>query len=327
MRIVGRKRESVAAPKRPKRLRSIAFLPSLFTLANLFCGFGAIHFGLQAMQAFGEGVPAAQDLTGNSTLLDRMLPSFLSVGAGLIIIGMIFDLFDGLLARMTRMTTNFGGQLDSLADVVTCGVAPAVLLIVLMMQELHREPFSISPVSEHIMGRLIWVSAGVYLACAAVRLARFNVEHAEVGYDHQRFRGLPSPGAAGIIAAFLIFQEQAREYGVRLPGDIVMRAIPTEFVAYVAPLLAIAVSLLMVSRVPYGKVTAVLRGRRPFGQLILVILLFAVFWSFKTLFVLLFAAGYVLSGPVLLVVRRFRGKPKTVPTIEPEEDERDVRMG
>jgi CDP-diacylglycerol--serine O-phosphatidyltransferase len=195
------------------------------------------------------------------------------------------------------------------------------------MQELHLEPFSISPVSEHIMGRLIWVSAGVYLACAAVRLARFNVEHAEVGYNHQRFRGLPSPGAAGIIAAFLIFQEQAREYGVRLPGDIVMRGIPPEFVAYIAPLLAIAVSLLMVSRVPYGKVTAVLRGRRPFGQLILVILLFAVFWSFKTLFVLLFAAGYVLSGPVLLIVRRFRGRPVSSPIIEPEEDERDVRMG
>jgi CDP-diacylglycerol--serine O-phosphatidyltransferase len=326
MRIVGRKPKSVAAPGRPRRLRSIAFLPSLFTLANLFCGFAAIHFGLQAMEAFGEGVPAAQNLTGNSTLLDRMLPSFLSVGAGLILIGMVFDLFDGLLARMTRTTTNFGGQLDSLADVVTCGVAPAVLLIVLMMQELHREPFSISPVSEHLMGRLIWVSAGVYLACAAVRLARFNVEHADVGYDHQRFRGLPSPGAAGIIAAFLIFQEQAREYGVRLPGDIVMRAMPSGFVAYAAPLLALAVSLLMVSRIPYGKITALLRGRRPFGQLVLVILLFAVFWSFKTLFVLLFAAGYVLSGPVLLIVRRLRSRPERTPKIQPEE-ERDMRTG
>jgi CDP-diacylglycerol--serine O-phosphatidyltransferase len=321
MKIVGEHPGPDLAPKRPRRLRSIAFLPSLFTLGNLLCGFAAIHFGLQAMHALGAGVAADQALTGNSAVLDRMMPSFLSVGAGLIIFGMIFDLFDGLLARMTRTTTNFGGQFDSLADMVTCGAAPAVLLVALMMQQMCNDAFSISPVSEHMMGRVLWVSAGVYVACAAVRLARFNVEHVDVDFDHRRFRGLPSPGAAGIIVAFLIFHEQAREYGVAIPGDVRIGAIPARLVAFLVPTLAIGTGLLMVSRIPYKKVTASLRGKRPVGQLVLVIFLFAIFWSFKALFLLILAVAYVLSGPFALLLRRIqsRTEPAALKTETPHD--------
>ena len=273
------------------------------------------------MHALGAGVAADQALTGNSAILDRMMPSFLSVGAGLIILGMVLDLFDGLLARMTRTTTNFGGQLDSLADMVTCGAAPAVLLVALMMQEMRDQAFSVSPVSEHMLGRVLWVSAGAYVACAAVRLARFNVEHAEVDFDHRRFRGLPSPGAAGIIVAFLIFHEQAREYGIAIPGDLRIGAIPARLVAFIVPALAIGTGLLMVSRIPYKKVTASLRGKRPFGQLVLVIFLFAIFWSFKALFLLILAVAYVLSGPVGLLLRRIR--PRTEPAAKKAQPPND----
>ena len=105
-----------------RRLRSLAFVPTLLTLGNLICGFAAIHFA-RAMYDLGVGVPPDQFVLARHPAWVAYAPSFLSVGAGLIVLGMLLDCFDGLVARVTRSTTNFGGQLDSLADVVTFGVA------------------------------------------------------------------------------------------------------------------------------------------------------------------------------------------------------------
>ena len=134
-----------------RRLRSLAFVPTLVTLGNLLCGFAAIHFGLRAMYDLGAGVGPAQMVTLHRPALEQILPSFLSVGASLVILGMILDCFDGLIARVTRVTTNFGGQLDSLADVVTFGVAPATLMVAFMTKELAGDSIVPSPISEHAL--------------------------------------------------------------------------------------------------------------------------------------------------------------------------------
>ncbi|MFQ5413243.1 MAG: CDP-alcohol phosphatidyltransferase family protein [Phycisphaerae bacterium] len=292
----------------PRRLKSVRTIPALLTLSNLVCGFAAIHFGLQGMYDYGAGVPSSDVITGHSALLERMLPSLISVGAGLIILGMVFDSVDGLVARMTRSTTDFGGQLDSLADVVTCGVAPAILMIAYMHQELKSLDMSLSPLSADTMGRAVWVSAAVYVACAAVRLARFNVEHATAEYDPATFRGLPSPGAASMIVTALICLEQAREYGIAVPGGMRVHAIPATTVVYLMPVLALGSGLLMVSRVRYRKLSAMLQGKRPFGQLILMILLFAIFWPFKAFFLTLLVVVYGVSGPAEFIVRRLHAR-------------------
>lgn len=288
----------------PRRLKTVRILPTLFTLGNLLCGFAAVYFGFKAMYDFGRNVSAGEVLTANNQLLEQMFPSFISIGAGLILAGIIFDIFDGMIARLTRSTTDFGGQLDSLADVVTCGVAPAILVLALMSRELVALNVNLSPTSGHMLGRLVWVSAAVYVACAAIRLARFNVEHAEVDFDPTMFRGLPSPGAAIIVVAFLIFHEQAaREGGVAIPPDHVLAAIPPGVLAYFVPALMISSGLLMVSRVPYRKLSASLRSRRPFWQLIGVLLLFVVFWSFKAFLLTCFAVLYGVSGPIRQLIR------------------------
>lgn len=279
---------------RRRRLRSLAFVPTLITLGNLLCGFAAIYFGLRAAYEFGAGTEAVSQLALHSAALERMLPSFLSVGAGLVVLGMVFDAFDGLIARATRTTTNFGGQLDSLADIVTCGVAPAMLMIVFMMKELATDAIIPSPISEAFLGRACWIAAAIYVAFAAIRLARFNVEHAEVGFDHRTFRGLPSPGAAAILVSLVLFQDQLGPPGRHI-------------IASALPVVAVITAFLMVSRIPYRRFyRAYLLGRQPFGQIVTVVIVLAVFFTYKAPTLLVIVLWYGASGPLFLIVRRLR---------------------
>lgn len=281
-------------------------LPSLCTLSNLLCGFAAIHFALLAMQSFGAEQKSSDALTMGSQFVERLMPSYLSIGAGLIIVGMVFDGLDGMFARLTKNTTAFGAQLDSLADIVTYGVAPAVLLLTLMQQELQEVQISLSAISDHWPGRVAWVSAVVYVACAAVRLARHNVEHEKEDFDHRVFRGLPSPAAASVTVAFLIFHEQAR--ALLNEGEQAI-GLTVGVAAFIGPAIALGTGALMVSSIPYRKITSRLEGRRPFGQLVGIIFFFALFWSTKSLALLAIAVWYVLSGPSRLVYRRLRAAP------------------
>ncbi len=287
--------------KRRRRLRSLVFLPSLVTVGSLICGFAGIHFALRAMYDAGAGVPMSADPLLHGSLLERMLPSFLSVGAGLVIIGMVLDGLDGLIARATRSTTNFGGQLDSLADVVTCGVAPATLMIAFMTLELAQDSIVPSPISEHFLGRVCWAAAAVYVAMTAVRLARYNVEHAKDGFDFRTFRGLPTPGAASMMVALIVLQDQLGDAGRRV-------------ITYVLPAVAVITAFLMVSRIPYRRaVRAVLVGRQPFGQFVLFILILGVVFSFKAWALVSIASWYVMSGPLFLLVRRLRDRSGGAP--------------
>ncbi len=291
---------------RRRRLRSLAFVPTLMTLGNLLCGFAAIHFALRAMYDLGAGVPKTASETLHSSLLELMAPSFLSVGAVLVIAGIVLDFFDGLIARVTRSTTNFGGQLDSLADVVTFGVAPATLMVAFMTQELAAESILPSPISEHIVGRAAWLSAAIYVAFAAVRLARFNVEHAKADFDYRTFYGMPSPGAACVMVALILFQDQ-------------MGGTARAIIVYSMPFVAVVIAFLMVSRIPYRRFhRAYFLGRQPFSQVMTFVLLLAAFWLIKAATLLLIVLWYAASGPVLLVARFLRERYRS-PADENEE--------
>jgi len=284
-----------------KRLRSLAFLPTMITLGNLICGFSAIYFGMRAMQDFGANIAPNVNQTLHNALVERLLPSFLSVGAGLVVLGMFFDMFDGLVARATRSTTNFGGQLDSLADIVTCGVAPAILMVAFMTQELAGNAIQPSPISDSFLGRVCWASAAFFVAFAAIRLARFNVENASSDHDHRTFRGLPSPGAAGLVVSLILFQDQLGAVGRR-------------YVAFALPVVAVSAAFLMISRIPYRRFhRAYLLRKQPFGQLVLGVTVLAVFFSYKapTLVVLIF--WYGVSGPVLLLIKKIRERHEPQP--------------
>lgn len=289
--------------RRRRRLRSLAFAPTLMTLANLLCGFAAIHFAARAMYALGSGVPKAPVETLHRSLLELMAPSFLSIGAVLVIAGMIFDFLDGLVARVTRSTTNFGGQLDSLADVVTFGVAPATLMVAFMTQELAADSILPSPISEHIVGRAAWVSAAIYVAFTAVRLARFNVEHARADFDYRTFHGIPSPGAAAVMVALILFQDQ-------------MGATARAITVYSMPFVAVTTAFLMVSRIPYRRFhRAYFLARKPFSQVMTAVLLLATFWLLKAQTLLLAVLWYAASGPVFLLIRSLRKQSRAAPDV------------
>lgn len=299
--------------QRRRRLKSLAFLPNVLTTGNLICGFAAIHFALRAMYEFGAGITDVQYRTLNSLQLERLLPSWLSVAAGMILLGMLFDCFDGLIARVTRSTSNFGAQFDSLADVVTCGAAPAVLMVAMMTKELARESILPSPVSAHFLGRAAWLSAAVYLAFAAIRLARYNVEHEEADFDYRTFRGLPSPGAAAFIVALILFYEHAAP----LAAGILM---------YVMPTAALATAFLMVSRIPYRRFhRAYLLGKKPFWHFVGFLTVAAVIWLYTAPTLLLLVVWYWASGPVEWLIRALRSRRVTVPAA-PAADREERRL-
>lgn len=291
--IVKMPQDSPARPRR-RRLRYIAVLPTVITLGNLVCGFSAIHFALREMLLAGAGISPAVDATLQSQLMERLLPSFLSIGAMLIFVGMLFDMLDGLAARLTHKVSEFGTQIDSLSDVVTFGVAPAILTVAAMMREWHSESVIVTPLSEHAIGRAMWVSAAAYCVCASIRLARFNVEHEIDDPAHRSFRGLPSPGAAAVMASLLMLHEHS--------GSTVRSVLLCSL-----PVICLACALLMTSRIRYERVTqGYLVRKRPFEHLMILVAVFVVFWSYKAQTLAVVCCLYAASGPVGAVVNRFR---------------------
>ncbi len=189
---------------RPRRLRRGTYLlPSLFTVANMFCGWACIVFAMR-----GDYVTAAPFI-GFAIVLDGL---------------------DGRVARATGATSDFGVEFDSLADVISFGVAPATLVFAWGLEPL---------------GRLGWAVAFLWLAAAAVRLARFNIQGKEG--DKRYFVGLPSPAAAGVPAATVF----AWPAGFAEPGAA-LAALPV----------VLAPAALMVSRMRFRSFGALIPGRR-----------------------------------------------------------------
>jgi len=210
---------------------------------------------------------------------------------------MIFDALDGKIARLTRATSDFGSQLDSLADMITFGLAPA-LLVKTMIEDIERFPNKIG-----------WAIGALYVICTALRLARFNVETEESEESHRYFKGLPSPAAAGLIASLAIFDaELGKEHDVHV-------------VAAIMPFVMLAVAALMISRVRYVHLLNMLSQRpRPFGFLSQLIFL-GVFVALTREVSLTLAFGaYAASGVIGALHSPAHDAVKPEPLAEDDED-------
>ena len=239
-----------------KPIRAVAVFPTLFTLGNLVCGFFAIVVvariekpvvGVQSVPA--PRIESARELL-NVIKTDDPTLNLMLCGA-LILLAMIFDSVDGQVARLTRATSDFGAQLDSLADLVSFGIAPAMLLVKMCPQftSLHTEA--------------IWSIAALFVCCAALRLARFNVE-LDADDDHTSFAGLPTPAAAAVIASFALLS-----YRLRNEINHENYAGYDWWMQSLLPIFAVVVALLMVSRIRYPHpLTQFVRGHKSFAHIV-----------------------------------------------------------
>jgi CDP-diacylglycerol--serine O-phosphatidyltransferase len=178
----------------------------------------------------------------------------------MIFIAMIMDVLDGRVARMSQTTSSFGGQLDSLSDIVSFGLAPAFLLWQFMNYALSDFFVSHSFI-ESLIHRSVWFSGALYLSCAAIRLARFNVENEEDESAHMYFVGIPSPAAAGVITSLIVFHQ--RLYLNPGPDSTVFEIFNIALI-YTLPLTAFAIGLLMISRIKYPHLlNLIFKGQKP----------------------------------------------------------------
>ena len=228
---------------------------------------------------------------------------------------MIFDSLDGRVARMTGTQSEFGEQMDSLSDMVSFGAAPALLAY----------EWALRP-----LGRWGWIAAFVYCACAALRLARFNVNTGVV--DKRYFQGLPSPAAAALVAGFIWLTSAMltshrdvpifRAAMSLLGGEPIVRA----DLAWITFAVTLFAGLTMVTNVPYYSFKD-FGGRRsvPFVVLVLIALLLAVISIEPATMLFILFVGYGLSGYVIYAWRRARGEQVSiVSTSTDEPDERGL---
>lgn len=270
---------------RRRRLKRIAILPTLLTLGNMLCGFAAVYFCVLGIFDAAAHVDPAVKTTLNIGYMEKFLPTFVSVGGFLVFVGMFFDMMDGRIARMTTGTTNFGGQLDSLSDMVSFGVAPAMLMITVVTMHARLVEDVIVTTKE------AWMAGAIYAACCALRLARYNVEHAETGQAHSTFSGMPSPGAAALVASMVILHEYLAEsrHVTWLQLGLLN----------VLPGIALVAGLLMVSRIRYRHVAnTYLRGRRPFGYVVIILIVLGCLIRLPAPTMAVLASAYALSAPV-----------------------------
>ncbi len=267
-------------------------MPSLATLGNAVCGFAAIYIA---------------HLDPNAHTADPLANLFADhrfmAASYLILLAMLFDAMDGRLARWTRHTTDFGGQLDSMADVISFGAAPAMIALALAKSELAEIPLAFS--------RMIWAIGAVYMSCAAVRLARFNVSNEHGEQAHMSFLGLPSPGAAAaVIGLVLIQQDLSMEYKTNPLAVLHFLSIAC---SVALPLLVLASGLLMVSAFRYPHlVNKHMRGKRTIGRLVVVMLLVVLLITLHRYTIGIAAIGYALSAPVWWLWLRYRSRAKPI---------------
>jgi CDP-diacylglycerol--serine O-phosphatidyltransferase len=239
--------EFVRGSVRGSRRRALATLPSLFTLANMFCGFFAILVAIR-----GE----------------------YRLAAVLIGLSIVFDITDGAVARLVGAVTPFGLQFDSLADLVSFGLAPALLAFTLFSQ--GRDEWD----------PLGWVVCFLWVACAAIRLARFNTT-IDPTADKRYFIGMPSPGAAGVVLASVF------AFGDQMQGRDRL---------WVALIVAVP-AVLMVSNIRFRSFRSLVspKSGRPYGIIAAAIVLVVGFALVPVLTGILLAYGYLLA-PILLPV-------------------------
>jgi len=224
-----------------RRFRGVYLLPNLITTGSLFAGFYAIV--------------AAMD--------GRFYPA-----AWAILVAMILDGLDGRVARMTKSTSGFGVQYDSLADLVAFGVAPAILVYLWALKDFKQ---------------FGWAAAFLFVVCGALRLARFNVQTGSI--DPRYFNGLPIPAAAVMVASVVAFYTELGEFAPERSKFILI-------IIYV-------LSFLMVSNIKYISFKKVeLFRRHPFHTLVGLVLIFVVVATAPNIMGFLLMSAYVGSGPI-----------------------------
>ncbi|MCK5114320.1 MAG: CDP-diacylglycerol--serine O-phosphatidyltransferase [Phycisphaerae bacterium] len=270
-----------------RRLRSTAVLPASFTLLNGLLGFAAIYYASKS----GFGVTFGDSDAAIEAVKNLKIASLLIFGA------MIFDMLDGRVARMTRTTSDFGAQLDSLCDMVSFGVAPAMLTLHAAISILRTQFERHIPVE-----RVVWCIAAIYVACAVLRLARFNVETEQDESAHMDFRGLPTPAAAaGLGSMVLLFTSLMKDQAL-VPESVLLIGMSVTL-----PILTLVCALLMVSQFTYPHlVNHYIRGRKPFSYLVkmVVVILLLVMFEYQAMAVLVLA--YILMGPAISTFKTLR---------------------
>jgi CDP-diacylglycerol---serine O-phosphatidyltransferase len=264
-------------------VKKIGVLPTLLTLGNGVCGFAALV--------------CASKIGRND--IDASDAELFALSGWLIVGAMLFDALDGYVARLTKTASKFGGELDSLCDAISFGAAPAYLM-------LHLGP---SAGSHPRLAQVVPAIAVLYLVCALLRLARFNVNsNIPDPAAHKRFQGLPSPAAGGCLASLAIVRGE-------LPGKLALYwpdVDPASLARTVQAVVqswavvgALFAALLMVSAIPYPHVTKnILRGKRHFGHLMQVILASFVVLLMRELALVLLFWIYALGLPVNYVIVR-----------------------
>ena len=280
-------------------MRKIHLLPNLLTLANAFCGLLAICKGIDALAYAG---PDPLRFFQN-----------LETAAWLIFVGMLFDALDGKVARMVGGGSAFGAQLDSFSDMLSFGVAPAILTKILIEHEGPAWGYSVDP-------RLTFAAAALFAIMAILRLARFNLDTDPDPEAHKSFQGLPSPAAAGTVASALLLYLALRKPqlehsdGIRTPLGRVLDEMPANMhMGWSLPVLwglLVVLGLLMVSRVRYLHMFSAMTGRSQFVTLVWVVIAAVLLITIPALSLFLVFHGYVLIGIVLWLVRRSRTGPK-----------------
>ncbi|MDX6709167.1 MAG: CDP-diacylglycerol---serine O-phosphatidyltransferase [Blastocatellia bacterium] len=285
------KAQSDETPERKGLKKGLYLVPSLFTAANILMGFFALMGSLRGFQLVGIGT--ADALLAAAGHFDR---AAIAIGWAV-----LFDALDGRIARMTKTTTEIGVQLDSIADVVTFGIAPSVLAYCWS----YGSAFSDGS-NAHKAG---WFLSFMYLMCGGFRLARFNVQatrprilaEGTVKVDKKSFVGLPIPAAAAIIAAIIHFAP--RSFAQYPPDSAKLYSI------LVMALVGI-LGALMVSTIRYSSFKTVGTKRRSTRLVILVVAgLSMLIWLYSRYMLLLIAGVYALHGLVIRLFTIVRRRP------------------
>lgn len=279
-----------AEPRNPERRglrKGLYLIPSVFTAANIGMGFYAVMAAVRGFQFVGSGTES--DLVQASIYLDN--------AAKAIGWAVLFDMLDGRLARMTKTTTEIGVQLDSIADVVTFGLAPAVLAYVWGYGATLEEGGGLH--------NLAWFLSFMYLMCGAFRLARFNVQASRprilaegtIKVDKKSFVGLPIPVAGGLIAAIIHFS----------PLPLVKYG-PERAEIYSLLLMALVglLSVMMVSTLRFSSFKTVGTRRRGMRTIILAVGVGMLVFLYSRYVLLALVVGYILHGLLSRLVGIFR---------------------
>jgi CDP-diacylglycerol--serine O-phosphatidyltransferase len=253
---------------RIKMRKGVYILPNLFTTGNLFCGFFAIVSVFQEKFLFA---------------------------AIAILLASVFDVLDGKVAKLSGATSKFGVQYDSLADLISFGIAPAVLAYIWALRE---------------YGRFGWLAAFLFVVCGALRLARFNVMAASG--ETKYFKGLPIPAAAMMIALTIL---------------LYLRLIETGWVKDIVILVMIYVlAFLMVSNIRYASFKELnLAKRKPFSIFMFIVLSMIVIVMEPVIVLFGFVLAYIFSGPVTMI--RAWHKKRVLRRLEPVPEEDLVVRG